>query len=355
MPLRDIVGHRRLVCLLSRAVHGGTLPPSLILAGPSGVGKRLAALATAQALNCLAPVQPGTSTGDGVETMASSGPDAAFVMAADACGTCTACVRIARGLHPDVLFIEPGDSGSIKIDQVRDVIERAGYRPFEGRRRVVVFDVADAMVTAAQNALLKTLEEPPSLSVFLLVTSRPDMLLPTVRSRCPLLRFRPLGSSEVAAVLTAQGRSEAEARAVAAVADGSVGKAIGESAEALVEAREVAARLLAQAVTTDDPRHRLDVAKEWLARTGAGQAADRDYLTSRLRAMASLLRDVELLSTRADCGALDNPDVAPTIESLAAYRGERGLRAFTAVDRALVALDRNASVKIVADWLVLQL
>ena len=74
-----------------------------------------------------------------------------------------------------------------------------------------------------------------------------------------------------------------------------------------------------------------------------------------LRAMASLLRDVELLSTRAAGRALANPDVQPVIERLSAYAGERGVRAFTAVDQALLALDRNAGVKIVADWVVLQL
>ena len=95
-------------------------------------------------------------------------------------------------MHPDVLVVEPGDSGSIKIEQVRDVVDRARYRPFEGRRRVVIIDEADALVAAAQNALLKTLEEPPPSSVFILVTARPDVLLPTVRSRCPQLRFRPL-------------------------------------------------------------------------------------------------------------------------------------------------------------------
>ena len=84
-------------------------------------------------------------------------------------------------------------------------------------------------------------------------------------------------------------------------------------------------------------------------------AAVREQLATELRAMASLIRDVELLSTSADSRALANPDLQPALEGLSAYQGERGIRAFTAVDRALMALDRNAGVKVVADWLVLQL
>src|SRR5437868_4054634 len=162
VPFRDIVGHRPVVTLLARSVSRESLPPSLVFAGPGGVGKRLVATATAQALNCTARDKPPL----------------------DACGVCHTCRRIARGVHPDVLLVEPGDSGSIKIDRVREIVESAGYRPFEGRRRVVIIDEADALVAGAQNALLKTLEEPPPSSVFILVTSRPDALLPTVRSRC---------------------------------------------------------------------------------------------------------------------------------------------------------------------------
>src|SRR5262245_48677261 len=117
MPFRDVIGHRRLVALLARSVERGTLPPSTIFAGPGGVGKRLVATATAQALNCVTPAQPF-----------------------DACGTCAACTRIARGVHPDVLVVEPGDTGSIKIDHVREIVDRAAYRPFEGRRRAVIID-----------------------------------------------------------------------------------------------------------------------------------------------------------------------------------------------------------------------
>src|SRR5206468_3984527 len=119
--------------------------------------------AAAQALNCLEPHEKAGSL--------------------DACGVCSACVRIARGVHPDVQVVEPGDTGTIKIEQIRDVVERSGYRPFEGKRRVCIIGDADGMAGPAQNALLKTLEEPPPSSVFILVSARPDMLLPTVRSR----------------------------------------------------------------------------------------------------------------------------------------------------------------------------
>jgi DNA polymerase-3 subunit delta' len=332
VPFKDVIGHRRLIELLSRSVARETLPPSLIFAGPEGVGKRLTALATAQALNCL-------QLRDG-----------------DACGACTACTRIARNVHPDVLIVEPGESGSIKVEQVRDIVDRAAYRPFEGRRRVVIVDDADALVAAAQNALLKTLEEPPPSSVFILVTAWPDVLLPTVLSRCPRLRFRGLSAADVARALVARGHSDAEAAAVAATADGSVGHALAAHAGEFVEAREIAQQVLAAAAISDDPRRRIESAKDLLSKTGAGGASDREQLASHLRAMATLLRDVELLSTRADVRALANRDVQPALERLAGtYRGERGLRAFTAVDRALAALDRNAGVKVVADWVVLQL
>jgi DNA polymerase-3 subunit delta' len=337
MPFRDIIGHRRIVALLARSIARESLPPSLIFAGPAGIGKRLTALAVARALNCLAPT---------------SSPE----LAIDACGVCAACKRIARGVHPDVLIVEPGDNGSIKIDQVRELIDRAAYRPFEGRRRAVIVDEADALVPAAQNALLKTLEEPPSGSVFILVTARPDVLLPTVRSRCPRLPFRPLSVQDIGAALVMRGRGEADAHAVAATADGSLGRALEASAGDLVAAREVAQHVLTEAATAGDAGRRIERAKDLLAKTGAGGAGDREHLAAHLRAMASLLRDIELLSTRADARALANPDVQPALERLtAAYRGERGVRAFTAVDRALVALERNAGVKIVADWVVLNL
>lgn len=348
MPFRDIIGHRHLVSLLMRSIASDRLPPSLVFAGPAGVGKRLTATAVGQALNCNEPI--GVSR-DGLKAV----PNVQAVPH-DACGVCAACSRIARGIHPDVFTLEPGDSGSIRIDDVRDLVDRAAYRPFEGKRRVVIIDEADALVVAAQNALLKTLEEPPSSSVFILVTSRPDVLLPTVRSRCPQLRFRGLTAEEIAGALVKRGRSATEARAVAATADGSLGRALEASADEFVEAREIATRVLAHAASTSDARRRIEGAKDLLTNTGAGGAADRERVALHLRAMASLLRDSELLSVSRDAGGLANPDMRPELDTLTnAYRGDRGIRAFAAVDRALVALERNAGVKIVADWLVLEL
>jgi DNA polymerase-3 subunit delta' len=347
MPFRDVVGHVRLIDLLSRSVAGGTLPPSLLFAGPAGIGKRLTALAVAQALNCTNTTKGSTNTTKGSGLRAEG--------SLDACGICPACTRIARGVHPDVLFVSPGDSGAIKIDQVRDIVDRSQYRPFEGRRRVVIINEADALVPPAQNALLKTLEEPTPSSVFILVTARPDMLLPTVLSRCPQLRFRPLSAADIATALMARGKSDSEAHAVAALADGSLGQALQASAGELVESRDLAQKVLEKAAAQPDPARRIETAQQLITKPASG-LSERDQLATHLRAMAVLLRDVEVVATGADERALANADVRPALERLSTtYRGERGTRAFAAVDRALLALQRNAGVKLVADWLVLQL
>ncbi len=337
MPFQALVGHHRVLALLARAIARGTLPPALLLAGPEGVGKRRTALAVAEALNCREP----RAVGD---------------FEIDACGACEACRRIARGVHPDVLIVEPGDSGSIKIEQVREVIDRAAYRPFEGRRRAVIVDDAEALGTQAQNALLKTLEEPPSASVFILVSSMPDALLLTVRSRCPRLRFGTLTAADVAAVLMRDhDHGETEARAAAADADGSVGRALAARTVDLVGARDSAQRLLEHAARVSDPVRRLESAKNLTGKKGTA-AVERDQLAVCLRALASLLRDLGILAARADTRSLANADLQADLGRLTdAFDSERSMRAFVAVDRALGALDRNASPKVVADWLVLQL
>ena len=335
MPFRDVIGQARVTTLLARAIERETLPPAMLFSGPRGIGKRRVALAVAQMLNCLAPTSGETP---------------------DACGACLACLRIARGVHPDVLVVEPGESGSIKIEQIRDVVDRSNYRPFEGRRRTVIVDQAGAMGEDAQNALLKTLEEPPSATVFILITSMPDTLLPTVLSRCSRIRFSALSADDVARVLVRDHEyDEKDARAAAADADGSVGRAIEASSVDVTEAREVAQKLLALAARMSDPSRRLDAAKG-LVPAKAPVAAERVYMAACLRAMASLLRDLGLLAGQADARLLANVDLKADLDRLTGtFDSQRSHRAFAAVDEALVALDQNVNPKVVTDWLVLHI
>jgi len=340
MPFREIAGHDHLKELIARAAIRGTLPPSLIFAGPSGVGKAMVALALAQLVNCLDPRALGPS---GLSDLP------------DACGGCASCRRIARDVHADVLRIVPGETGSIKIEQVREAIERAAYRPFEGRRRVVIIDQAEQMGDNAQDAILKTLEEPPNASTFILVTDAPDLLVQTIRSRCQRLRFGRLSPGDVADVLmVSHGYTAADARAAASLSDGSVGKALEDGSEDFVDARGAALQLLETVANHPPPARRITGS---MGLPGATKGkADRDALGQTLRALSSILRDLGALGAQADERALANADLRPTLERLLrAFDADRTLRAFAATDRALNALDRNASPKIVADWLAFQL
>lgn len=301
------------------------------------MGKRTTATAIALAVNCTQPLH-------------------AEHLERDGCGQCASCLRISRGVHPDVIAVEPGENGSIKVEQVRSVIDTVGFRPFEARRRVVIVDEADAMVPAAQSALLKTLEEPPSASLFLLVASKPDALLATVVSRCPRLRFGALSAAEVAAALMEQhAYSEIDARAAAADADGSIGRALAARSADLAAAREAARRLLELTVGTSDPVRRFELARNLVGKKKS-PAEEREQLGLCLLALSSLLRDISILTVRGDSNLLVNADLGEALGRLAAsVNTDRAMRAYGSVDSAIDALARNASSKVVADWLVLRL
>ena len=330
MPFRDIVGHAPLVKLLSQAVERGRVPQSLLFAGPEGVGKRAVAVALAQAVNCLRP-----SNGDG-------------------CGTCPACRRIASGSFSDVTVLDRGDDATIKIEKLRErVLQAVGYRPFEGRRRVFIIDPADDLTVQAQDALLKTLEEPPPAATLVLVSAFPDTLLPTIQSRCRRLRFGPLSEAEVAAVLVAQGGMDAKAaRAAAAASGGSVTRALAGERDEFEDDREAAFALLA-AARSGHVGERLKAAAA-LAQHGS-KRRDREALSARLAVVASLIRDLGALAAGANV-PLANADAEDELRRLAsAFNVERTTQAYGTVGRAEAALGRNASPKIVADWLAVSL
>jgi DNA polymerase-3 subunit delta' len=334
---RAVAGHKRIKTLLSRTVQRGTVPPTLLFAGPHGIGKQLVAQATAAALNCLAPVADAGGC------------------PVDACGTCRACDRIARGMHVDVLQLEPDDMAAIKIDAVRDVLERTGFRPFEGRRRVVIIDHADALVDAAQNALLKSLEEPPPSTIFILTTAVPGALLPTVRSRCMRLRFGRLTETEVAEVLARDhGFAAREARAAAALADGSIGQALALTHADLAVIRETALQVLQHTARNPAVASKLQSAATIIG--PLKKERTREDVGLVLRVLASMIRDIELLNTGADVRVLANPAMSDELGALTrSFGGERAREAFGVVERAMAAIERNAGPKVVAEWVATQI
>ena len=326
MPLATIIGHAPVIDLLRQAVRRNRVPQSLLFAGPDGVGKRTVAVALAQAVNC-----PHQDDGD-------------------ACGVCATCQRIARGQHSDVTFIDKGDEASIKIKQLRErILDVVGYRPFEARRRVYVIDPADEMTNEAQDALLKTLEEPPPAAMLILVTAYPDTLLATIQSRCRRLRFGLLTEADVERVLVERLSVErSKARALAAASGGSVSRALAEEAGDFDDDREAALALL-DAARQPAVMPRLKAAAA-LAQHGS-KRRDREALGERLAIVSSLLRDLGALGAGGGI-ALTNGDLADALQTLApAYPLARVTDAFAAVGRAEEVLGRNGSPKIVADWL----
>jgi DNA polymerase-3 subunit delta' len=364
MPFREVFGHRHLLQLVARAVARETLPPSLVFGGGEGVGKFTAAVALAEVLNCTELVRRAGGTDS------ARAPDGFEV---DACGQCAACKRVQRAVTrlgegaetglDCFRVLRPDDKGSIKIDPVRALVAACAYRSFDGRRRLVVLDEADALEIAAQNALLKVLEEPPPGTVFVLLTTRPDALLPTIRSRCPRLRFGPLKARDIAAFLVQRrGASEGDARAAAARADGSIARALADLEGEPGDARRIAAEVLGMVAGSPAVTGRLAAAQALIARAEGGKgkkssaAATRAEIAGRLQAMAALLRDVQVLSAGAGERWLANTDLDAQLGRLArAFEGERAVRAFGAVDRALYALERNVGHKNVADWVALEL
>src|SRR5574337_1191110 len=229
MPFSEIIGQERALDPLRAALARGALHHAYLFAGPPCVGKGTAARLLAQAANCEAGQDP--------------------------CGRCLPCRKIARGVHPDVVAVaeertmaragawEPrggrSPSRDIVVDQIREVVDRRlSLRRLEARRRFVLLDPADAMNPQAQNALLKTLEEPPEDTTLVLVAAAADALLPTVRSRCLRVTFRPLPAALVEERLRAAGHAPEAARLAAHLSGGSLGKALVLDDQALAERRQ---------------------------------------------------------------------------------------------------------------------
>jgi DNA polymerase-3 subunit delta' len=206
MPFDDIIGHQITIASLQTAVMRQRLAHAYLFHGEAAIGKRATALCLAQALNC-----ERTFAGE----------------ALDACGSCRSCQQITSRIHPDFFVIEPDSelaTPQIKIEQIREIEQQIMYRPLIGERKICLIDDADRMTIGAANALLKTLEEPPAHSLFILISSRPAALPATIRSRCQSLRFATPSRTQVeAAVILQRELPPADARLLAIISEGRIG------------------------------------------------------------------------------------------------------------------------------------
>ncbi|MDI6739831.1 MAG: DNA polymerase III subunit delta', partial [Candidatus Edwardsbacteria bacterium] len=265
MLFNDLIGQEVAKKLLASALAENRLAQSLLFYGPDGVGKELAAVELARAINCQA---------DGVDF------DRLSLTAQDKpCGACNSCKRIASFQHPDFIYLFPvphpsaesdkrklteeigeflkekseksylqprfDKAVSIAIDDIRELQAKMALRPYEGARKVALIANAEAMTAEAASAFLKTLEEPSPTTHFILITDRPNFLLPTIVSRCQKLRFNHLSERQIEQALRERhGAEPAAAKLLAELSGGSLGKALEMMNQDLLDDRDRAWRIV---------------------------------------------------------------------------------------------------------------
>ena len=198
-----IIGHQQIVEQLQHTVASDRIAGAYLFVGPTAVGKETVARYFAQLIFCQQDTQPPT-----------------------VCGTCLACRKVDSGNHPDLQCIQP-DGSELKIGQIRELQKQIIYEPLEAKRKVYILTDVDRMNDPAENALLKTLEEPPASSVLILLTSNVRALLPTTRSRCQILQFHPIPTQELVEILVERfSVAPEQATTLAVTSDGAIGKAI---------------------------------------------------------------------------------------------------------------------------------
>lgn len=248
MSFSNIIGQDKTVARLRAMAESGRVPPALIFYGPPGVGKFQAALEFARALNC-----SHTEHRDKPPSAPQPDPDDLFAAAApppppqpeqaplkvhtdlsDSCGACLSCRQAASGAHPDIRVVDTemqaallneDETSNLKIDTMREMTRWAQQKSMLSPWKVFIVRDAEAMVTAAQNAILKTLEEPPPGTVVILTVSRKTSLLATILSRSCLVDFGPLPRAALRTLLEAQGADPSQAASLAALGSGSLEKA----------------------------------------------------------------------------------------------------------------------------------
>jgi len=326
VKLRDLQGQDHATALLRRAVAAGHVPHAYLFEGPDGVGKRSAALGLALALDCT--VEPG-----------------------EGCGRCETCRRIESGMHPDVpVFAAEG--AQILIEQAQAIVALGQSRPHEAPARVIIIEGADRLNVNAANCLLKTLEEPWPATHIVLVTSAPERILPTIRSRSQRVRFRALPAEALVSLLvSAHGVSAQRAGVAAALSGGSVAEALraaqrGDGDDAAEDAVWEAAEALRAAARSAEVGPIFDAAVAI-----AGDKETKGGLQPALAVLARIYRD----ALAAAAGAPELALFAEPAAELAPLGTRRLNRALAAIVEADNALGGNANAVVAFERLLLEL
>ena len=267
-----IVGHDWAVDSLRRGLLSGRNRHAYLIAGSAGLGKMTLARAFAMALNCEDQVVAGRP-----------------------CRQCHSCRGIDKGNNPDLIVVDADESGRIKIDAIREVMRLLALKPYAARYRVAIFDDFDRVMPQAQDALLKTLEEPPAHAVLILLAQENERILPTIRSRTQVIQLRPSPLELVRAQLVERGGEDEKAELIARVSGGRMGWALGALRDdSLLEQREEALVNLTKLVSASR-LDRINLADE-VSRKLAG---NKEQLRRMLETWQTFWRDVLLES----CGA----------------------------------------------------
>ncbi len=321
LGFQEIIGHEGQIALLRRAVERDRLHHAYLFVGPEGTGKRTVATALTAAVQC--------STGTG-----------------DACGECASCRAVAHDNHPDVHWLEPRKGKrDITIEQVRGLQQQLALHRFNGKKKVAVIDPLTLMNLHAQNALLKTLEEPPDHSLLILIAESTGGVLPTVLSRCLRLSFFPLTVEQVAAIVAREdGISEDRAMLLASLSYGSLGKALAGEDETLLEQRRECFRRLA-ALSPDDARGISDLAEE--------MGKDREQALRFLDWVRGWLRDIMVLQVTGSAATVCNRDLLEPLQQAAATRRvQESTAALAEIDNVTRSINRNFNRRMVLEGFI---
>ena len=317
MSFADLIGHQKQLAILRSALISQRLHHAYLFLGPEGVGKRTIAVAYAKAIHCRERTD-------------------------DFCDRCENCARISDGNHPDVRIIEPfADKKEISIQQIRELERDLNYRSFTGNRKVAIIDPASLLNPASQNALLKTLEEPPADSLIILIAPNSGGLLPTVRSRCLRLAFAPLARREVAGFLQTQCAIAArDAEFLAAMSMGSIGTALSLDKDELIEKRRIWAGMLSSLKEGD--HHAAMVAAEALS-------GSRDEALKFLKWAESWYRDALVHSATESDEELVNLDMLEQIHEQSVANANGALTALSGIADAAAGIQRNLNRRMVLE------